>query len=87
MFSKLEAAQGVTGEHRQFKIMAKRIPAGKHNWKSLEENFQAAEVRFWVKVSERKWETRMFQITFSPMEKLSHNMTESTKNTKASATN
>lgn len=60
MFSMLEAAQGVTGEHRQFKIRAKRVPAGKHRWKSLEENFQSAEVRFLVEMLESKSETRMF---------------------------
>lgn len=81
MLSMLEAAQGITGEHRKFKIMAKRVPAGKHRWKSLEKNFQAAVVRLWVEVLERKLEMRMFQITFSLKEQLGYDMTESTKNT------
>lgn len=81
MLSMLEAAQGVTGEHRKYKSTAKRVPAGKHRWKSLEENFQAAEVRLRVEVLERKLETRMFHITFSLKEQLSYDMTESTKNT------
>lgn len=30
MLLMLKTALGVTGEHRKFKIMAKRIPAGKY---------------------------------------------------------
>lgn len=47
----------------------------------MEENFQAAQVRLWVEVLERKLETRTFQIAFSPKEQLGYDMTEATKNT------
>lgn len=50
----LEAAQGKTGEHRKFKIMAKGVPAGKHKWTNLEENFQTTEIRLQVEVLEGK---------------------------------